>query len=82
MDKIQPHTEQWEKQISHLVMGEVSNKSGLDVGIAGNMPQDLSTQKCSIRIGAAVVQMPVVWRDTQINIMQANYILNIPKIRF
>lgn len=45
-------------------MGEVSNKSGLDVGVACNMSQDLSAQKRGIRVGTAVVQIPVVRSDS------------------
>lgn len=45
--------------MSYLIMSEVSNQSGLDVWVACDTSQDLCTLESSIRIGAAVVQVPV-----------------------
>lgn len=40
-------------------MCEISHEPILNVGVVGDTTQDLGTLKCSLWVGAAVVQIPV-----------------------
>lgn len=56
-----------ECKVSYLIMSEVSNQSGLDVWVARDAAENLGTLESSIRVWAAMVQVPMKARTSKIS---------------